>query len=325
MFAGVGGVCEACRQAGFTVSWANERDRRACITYRTNFPSHRLVEEDINSVSPADLGPVDVLTSGFPCQSFSVAGRKRLGFGDPERGHLFFTTARFIQALRPKAYLLENVRGLVNHDGGNTIRIIDETIRGLDYSFVPFILDAKQHGNVPQHRERIFIVGFRNEATGGPLTDEYRIPGAIPLTAKIGDCLSQDPVPRKYYLRSGSYMMPHFMETSCSRATLYQWRRSYVRENKSNVCPTLTANMGAGGNNVPFLFDKQGIRKLTPKETFNFQGFPSDFILPAGIADCHLYHQAGNSVAIPVVRRIAEELMRVLTITSSRDIGAFSE
>jgi len=319
MFAGVGGICLAFRKAGFRVAWANEWDRQACRTYRANFPDHRLIEGDINAVCPTDVGPVDVLTSGFPCQSFSIAiAGHRLGFKDENRGKLFFVTTRFIAGIRPRAYLLENVTGLVNHNKGNTIRVMEETIRELGYSFIPFVLDARKHGNIPQSRLRVFIVGFRDEAYGGPLTDQFSIPDPIPLTLTVGDCLSRAPVADKYYLPDGSYMHPHFAKMALSRNTLYQWRRSYVRESKSSACPTLTANMGSGGHNVPFLLDDRGIRKLTPGECFRFQGFPDDFVFASGMADCHLYKQAGNSVVVPVVKRIAEEIARVLTGGTTR-------
>jgi DNA (cytosine-5)-methyltransferase 1 len=317
MFAGVGGICSGFNQAGFTVAWANERDRHACTVYRANFPTQRLVEGDINDISPADLGPVDVLTSGFPCQPFSVAATGyRLGFKDPAgRGNLFFTTARFIEDLRPRAFLLENVRGLVGHDGGQTFRTIrDLMTRELGYSFRSFLLNAARHGNTPQHRERIFMIGFRGEAEGGQMTDAFRIPKPIPLIRTIHDCLSPDRPSKRYYLPDGHKRAPLFWSTRRSRNTVYQLRRSYVRENKSLLCPTLTANMGSGGNNVPFIFDEWGIRRLTPRECFNFQGFPKDFVFPSGMADCHLYHQAGNSVAVPVIRRIAEEIKRVLAV-----------
>ncbi len=317
LFAGVGGICLAFREAGFRVAWANEWDRHACRTYKANFPDHRLIEGDINGVCPTDAGPVDVLSSGFPCQSFSIAGH-RLGFDDENRGKLFFATARFVADLRPRAYLLENVKNLVSHDRGNTIRVMEKTLRELGYSFIPFILDARKHGNIPQCRQRIFIVGFRDEENGGPLTDQFRIPDPIPLTLTVSDCLSRAPVADKYFLPDGSYMHPHFARLALSRNTLYQWRRSYVRENRSSACPTLTANMGSGGHNVPFLLDDRGIRKLTPGECFRFQGFPHDFVLPSGTADCHLYKQAGNSVVVPVVRRIAEEIARVLTGGTTR-------
>ena len=324
MFAGVGGMCSAFTEAGFTVAWANEWDKHACITYRANFPAHRLFEGDVNAICPMDLGPVDVLTSGFPCQPFSVAATGyRFGFKDPAgRGNLFFTTARFVEELRPRAFLLENVKGLVGHDGGRTFRIIQNVMtRELGYSFLSFILDAAMHGNVPQHRQRIFVVGFRDEADGGPLTDTFRMPEPIPLTLTIRDCLSSDRPHEKYYLPADHKRAPLFWSTRRSRNTVYQLRRSYVRESKSLLCPTLTANMGSGGNNVPFIFDEWGLRRLTPRECFRFMGFPEDFVFPSGMADCHLYHQAGNSVAVPVVRRIAAEIRRVLVQTDKNAVS----
>jgi len=162
LFSGIGGICTAFKQADFEVSWANEFDKKACETYRENFKSIDLIEGDICKIKhPEKLGDVDVITSGFPCQAFSIAGYRK-GFDD-ERGNLFFETARFIDRLKPKAFLLENVRNLTAHDNGNTFKVIEDVIRKkLNYSFIPFVLDSKDYGNIPQTRSRIYIVGFSN-------------------------------------------------------------------------------------------------------------------------------------------------------------------
>jgi DNA (cytosine-5)-methyltransferase 1 len=306
MFAGVGGIALGFEQAKFEIRWANEFDVYACETYRANF-SHTLIEGDIKEVDSKTLPEVDVVTSGFPCQSFSLAGNRQ-GFKDP-RGNLFFETARVINDLRPKAFLLENVKNLKSHDKGRTIEIIENTLNDIGYSFIPSVLSAYQHGNVPQNRERIYVVGFRKDLK---FSKEFNIPKEIKLTKKIGDLLSKTSVEDKYYFKEDHKYVPMLKEVMTSRDTLYQWRRVYVRENKNNLCPTLTANMGAGGHNVPLLIDDKGYRKLTPRECFRFQGFPEHFKLPKNQANSRLYKQAGNSVTVPVIRRIASEIRKVL-------------
>ena len=256
---------------------------------------------------------MDVITSGFPCQAFSLAGYQK-GFKDP-RGNLFFETARVIKDLQPKAFLLENVKNLKSHDKGNTLKVIQRTIEDdLNYSFLSFVLSAYKHGNIPQSRERIYIVGFRKDIVN---RDKFIIPKEIPLRKKINDLLYKKKAKDKYYFKEDHKYMPLLKDTMISRETLYQWRRVYVRENKSNLCPTLTANMGSGGHNVPLLVDDFGYRRLTPRECFRFQGFPVSFKLLSSIADSHLYKQAGNSVTVPVIKRIANEIRKVL-LTSNK-------
>jgi len=309
LFAGIGGICYGFEQAGCKLKWANEFDPKACDTYRANF-KHQLYEEDIhNLTNPKDLGKVDIITSGFPCQAFSVAGYRK-GFKDP-RGNLFFETARFIESIQPKAFLLENVKNLKGHDQGRTFKIIEDVVKNeLGYSFIPFILNAKDYGNIPQTRERIYIVGFKD-----PLLEEhFNIPSKIKLTKSIHNMIDITRPDDKYYYPKSHQYYPELSKTIKSKDTLYQWRRVYVRENKSNVCPTLTANMGTGGHNVPLILDNNGIRKLTPKECVNFQGFPKKFKFPEDMANSHCYKQAGNSVVVPVIKRIAKEMLRVMSV-----------
>lgn len=329
MFAGVGGIALGFESSGFDVLWANEYDSNACKTYRNNF-KHKLHEADVSKLSPSDLGCVDVITSGFPCQAFSIAG-KREGFKDEKgRGNLFFETARFIDELRPKAFLLENVKNLVSHDKGDTFEVIRNCIeKDLGYSFIYFILNGYLHGGIPQNRERVYMVGFKDEA-GFPehsdqkylfydekhynsCTYDFIIPQPIKLKKTIKDIIDRRRKPSKYYFNKDHPYIPELKKVINSDDTLYQWRRTHVRINKKGLCPTLTANMGSGGHNVPLLKDHWGYRRLTPKECFKFQGFPDEFSLPEGVSDAQLYKQAGNSVVVPVIERIALEINRVLT------------
>jgi DNA (cytosine-5)-methyltransferase 1 len=159
-----------------------------------------------------------------------------------------------------------------------------------------------EYGNIPQNRERIYIVGFLDQDA----FNKFEFPNKIPLTKTIHDCLEENEVDDKYYYNDKP-IYEKIKDDITKKDTVYQWRRKYVRENKNGVCPTLTANMGTGGHNVPLVLNGKGIRKLTPRECANFQGFPKDYKLP-NIADSHLYKQFGNSVSIPVVQRIAENM-----------------
>jgi DNA (cytosine-5)-methyltransferase 1 len=174
------------------------------------------------------------------------------------------------------------------------------------HTFLLLPLNAMEYGNIPQNRERIYIVAFRESQD----FKNFEFPEPVPLTTRLTDCIDfENKVEEKYYYTKENCSFYDKLSEGIKRQdTVYQWRRVYVRENKSNVCPTLTANMGEGGHNVPLVLTKHGIRKLTPHECFNIQGFPKDFKLPEGMAQTHLYKQAGNSVVVPVIRRIAGQI-----------------
>ncbi len=307
-FAGVGGIELGFEQAGFKTVYANEFDRYAGETYRLNFPSVKFDDRDIRLVQPDEIPDFDVLLAGFPCQAFSVAGYRK-GFQDAKgRGNLFFELARIMEVKKPRVAFFENVKNLVGHDNGNTFRVICKTLNDLGYEVKEQVLNANQYGNVPQNRERIYIVAFRKEED----RLNFEMPEAIPLTKTIRDVIDfENPVSEKYYYNDHKCCFyDKLVESMKNPETIYQWRRKYVRENKSNVVPTLTANMGEGGHNVPLILANDGrIRKLTPRECFNVQGYPEKFKLPEQ-ADSHLYKQAGNSVVVPVIGRIAKNIMR---------------
>ena len=169
---------------------------------------------------------------------------------------------------------------------------------------------------MPQNRERIYMVGFKNKEE----CDKFYFPEPIPLTKTIHDITKpHEKKPEKYYYENSKYY-PMLKEAMVNKDTVYQLRRIYVRENKKGVCPTLTANMGTGGHNVPLIIDDFGIRKLTPKETLMLQGFPEDFKIPEKMADSHIYKQAGNSVTVTVIERIANNIVKVLKEFDSEDI-----
>ena len=306
LFAGIGGICYGFKQAGADIIWANEIDRDACKTYRLNFGDKYLIEGDIKDIDAETIPDIDILNGGFPCQAFSIAGYQK-GFND-ERGNLFFEIVRILKAKKPKAFLLENVKNLESHDNGNTFRVIKTELESLGYFVHHKVLNTMEYGNVPQNRERIYIVGFLSKDA----YDNFKYPEPILLSKRISDFINfNDKKDEKYYYTNSRYY--HILRQSITKQdTIYQWRRVYCRENKSNVCPTLTANMGTGGHNVPLVLDNYDIRKLTPEECVGFQGFPEEFKFPTEISNGAKYKQAGNSVSVPVVKRVVEELIKSL-------------
>lgn len=307
LFAGIGGICYGFKQAGAKIVWANELDKDACKTYRHNFGDKYLVEGDIKEIDPNTIPDIDILNGGFPCQAFSVAGYRK-GFDD-ERGNLFFEITRILEVKKPKAILLENVKNLEGHDHGNTFKVIKEQLELLGYYVHHKVLNTMEYGNVPQNRERLYIVGFLSKEA----FDKFKYPDEIPLSKTIHDIIDvTDKKPLGLYYENSKYY-PELVKTMTKKDTVYQWRRVYCRENKNNVCPTLTANMGTGGHNVPLILDDFGIRKLTPEECVGFQGFPKEFSFPSDIGNASKYKQAGNSVSVPVVKRIAENMIKAMS------------
>ena len=313
----MGGIELGFQQAGFETVWANEFDRYSSKTYRLNH-GNNLIEEDVHLLQGKELEPIDVLIAGFPCQAFSVAGYRK-GFRDP-RGNLFFEIARLVEELEtpPKAIMLENVKGLSNHDKGKNAEVIKDTLRVLGYSVFWNILNTSELTNVPQNRERTIIVGFRDEADWQDSKDiEFPLastnfdaiypPKSKKRNRSIRELLETD-VDEKYYYGPEKYMYKELRAVMKNPETAYQWRRKYVRENQNNEMFTLTANMGTGGHNVPLIIDDKGFRKLTPRECFNFQGFPKSFKLPSDVADGQLYKQAGNAVTVPLMKLIASKI-----------------
>ena len=311
LFAGIGGICLGFKEAGANIAWANEIDKFACQTYRENFDGAPYLDEgDIYEKSVPESVKIDIVAAGFPCQAFSIAGYRK-GFED-ERGVLYTQVLRIIQETSPKAVFLENVKNLKTHDHGNTYKVIRESLEAEDYEVDEVVLNTMKYGNIPQNRERIYVVGFKKRKDGTSAMKCFSFPDKIELTKTIHDIIDvtvkQDE--RLYYQPEHPYYS-RLNETMVNNDTVYQWRRVYVRENQSNVCPTLTANMGTGGHNVPIIRDNYGIRKLTPEECLGFQGFPDSYHFPE-MTNSHKYKQAGNSVSVPVIRRIAEKMIEAL-------------
>jgi DNA (cytosine-5)-methyltransferase 1 len=306
-FESAGGVCVL----------TSELDRHARDTYKaqrwkSQARDHVYIDdvEKIARMNPGKVPDFDVMVAGFPCQPYSIAGLRE-GLADAKgRGKVFLSMLSILAKKQPKAFLLENVKGMLSHDGGQTIRYMRHRLEQKGYRLTNSqVLNSMNHGGVPQNRERVFIVGYRDDLDVD--TSEFRWPNPIQLKSSLRDVLEKSGVDEKYFYSAEKYDCFPEIEAAVKRTdTAYQWRRVYVRENKSGVCPALTANMGSGGHNVPLVRIGGRIRKLTPRECARLQGFSENFILPPGMADSHLYHQFGNSVTVPLIRRIAREVVK---------------
>ncbi len=312
LFSGVGGIELGFIKNGFEILWSNDIDKDASITFGLNF-KHKHILSDIKEINGKDLESVDVLVGGFPCQAFSIAGYRK-GFDD-DRGNLFFEIVRLVNELKikPKVIFLENVKNFYTHDNGNTFKVVCNELNALGYDVLSEVMNTSEYTDIPQNRERTFIVCFNKKLKKqSEKFKEIFPPKKINKTKHIKNFLESEKIDEKFYYRSDRYMYKELVSTITSEDTVYQWRRQYVRENKKNQCPTLTANMGTGGHNVPLIKDKNGIRKLTMRECFNLQGFPKNFKLPKNIANSHLYKQAGNSVTVDMIALIASKIKSVL-------------
>lgn len=305
LFSGIGGIDLGFEQAGFEIAWANEIDAAACKTYRHNFPNTHLIEGDVRDVDPCILTDIDALVAGFPCQPFSIMGYRK-GFKDP-RGNLFFEISRFIDAKLPRIVFLENVRNLMKHDNGKTFLVVYNTLAQFGYSVKYKVINATDV-NIPQNRARIFIVAFRNIED----CERFTFPESIPLEATIDDIIDRrvwhDDI---YYYSPESRYFKILNAKIVDKTGIYRIDDSGVATRKWEKCPTLKANMGTYPDRVPIIRDDFGIRKLTPAECLAFQGFPKDYSFK-GISLESAYKQCGNSVVVPVIRRIAEKLHLIM-------------
>ena len=309
LFAGIGGFRIALQNLNGKCVYTSEWNKDAQKTYQANFgeiPFGDITKNKVKNFIPENF---DILCAGFPCQAFSIAGNRK-GFSET-RGTLFFDIEQIVERHRPKVVFLENVKNLVSHDKGKTFKVILEILeKKLGYKVFYKVLNSMTHANIPQNRERIFIVALN--PTTVKKYDKFTFPEKINLSKTIHDLIEHDKQEDKYYYSKDHKYYPELIKNMTNRDTMYQWRRVYVRENKSNVCPTLTANMGTGGHNVPLIKDNFGIRKLTPKECFAFQGYDMNkYVLP-DIANSKLYMQAGNSVTTNLIQRISQQILKVL-------------
>ena len=335
LFAGIGGCRLAFERAGGECVFTSEWNKYAELTYRTNFPddegSEHVFAGDITQVEVADIPDHDVLVAGFPCQPFSIAGVSKKnalgrphGFMDPTQGTLFFDVARIIEKRRPRAFLLENVRNLKSHDGGNTFRIIRQRLEDeLGYEFHYNVLDAR--ALVPQGRQRIFMVGFDKDvydnSSGFDFADldlrghfptmesvlhpdDGSGPEEAPFTDRWGVASEKYTLSPKLWLYLQNYKLKH-------RSAGNGFGFGLVSRNE--VARTLSARYYKDGSEI--LVDRgsdQRPRRLTPRECARLMGFPDGFEIP--VSDTQAYKQFGNSVVVPVVEAVARHLAAHLPI-----------
>ena len=317
LFAGTGAFSYAFMQTGnVEVVFANDMISHSKAIYDLNHPPPHasLTLKDLHDVKVEDIPAHHIITAGMPCQPFSIAGHQK-GFKD-KRANVFWKIMDIADHHNTPCIIIENVKNLVSHDKGNTFKTIKENLEQRNYYICAKVLNTAKITGVAQHRERIYLVCVKSKELFDEFNLDFSSVEKLPIThflengnanANANDTI----IPDKYYYTEASSTWNLVQEKITKKDTIYQYRRIYVRENKSNECPTLTANMGSGGHNVPLIRDDKGIRKLTPRECFNFQGFPATYKLPK-IADCNLYKLAGNAVSVPVVKLIADRLTPLL-------------
>ena len=304
LFAGTGAFTLAFQSTSLVdIVFCNDMVEHSKKIYDYNF-AHKLTLKNLNEVKDEDIPPHDILTGGFPCQPFSIAGLQE-GFKD-ERSNVFWKILSIIDYHQPKCVILENVKNLLTHDENKTFDTIKSNLESRGYYICYKVLNTSDITGIPQHRERIYIVCVKSKE----VFDKFSLEFPKIEKKKISEFLEED-IPEKYYYTEKSSTWNLVKNSVVKKDTIYQYRRVYVRENKSSECPTLTANMGSGGHNVPLILDSKGIRKLTPRECFNLQGFPLSYKLP-NMSDCNLYKLAGNAVSVPVVNLIASRIIPLL-------------
>ena len=301
LFAGIGGMRLAYESAGGKCVYSNAWNKWSQKTYFANFGEQP--EGDITKVDENTIPEHDILLAGFPCQPFSIAGvskknsmGKATGFEDKTQGTLFFDVCRILRAKRPKAFMLENVKNLKSHDHGNTFRVIMDSLNELDYQVFYQIIDGQSY--VPQHRERIIIVGF-DRRRYGPLIDfEFNLTPRTPKPV-LRDILDKN-VDDKYTLSD----------------KLWSYLRDYAAKHKAagngfgfgladpdGITRTLSARYYKDGSEILIPQPGKNPRRLTPRECARLQGFPDSFIIP--VSDTQAYRQFGNSVVVPLMRDVA--------------------
>jgi DNA (cytosine-5)-methyltransferase 1 len=323
LFAGIGGI-----RLGFDLAFgdrietvfASEWDLHAVKTYKANFGDDMEVAGDITAINETDIPDFDICLAGFPCQAFSLAGKKN-GFDDNfkgmARGTLFFEVARICAHHMPKVIFCENVKGLTTHDKGKTFEIIKGTLREMGYTVFSKVLNSRDFG-VAQNRERIYIVSFRNDIA----PEEFTFPEGNDSSKRIADIMEKDPVGVKYYLSTT------YLETLKRHRARHEAKGNgfgyEIRSLDDVAAAIVCGGMGRERNlviddrttdltpvsHIKGTVNTEGVRKMTPREWARLQGFPESFSLP--LADTHLYKQLGNSVTVPVIRAIAQKILEAL-------------
>jgi DNA (cytosine-5)-methyltransferase 1 len=311
LFAGIGGIRLAFKSQGGECVFTSEWDKFSQRTYEENFGEKPA--GDITKIAESEIPSHDVLLGGFPCQAFSVAGLKR-GFEDT-RGTLFFDIARITDLHRPSMLLLENVKGLLGHDKGRTLRVVCDALRAMDYNVMYKVLNAKDFG-VPQNRERVYIVAINKKKLGDV---GFVFPSPTGKPTRLGDILESD-VDEKYTL-SDRLWQGHQRRLKEHRARGNGFGYSLF-DSTSEYTSTISARYYKDGSEILVAQEGKNPRKLTPREAARLQGFPASFRIP--VSDGQAYKQFGNSVAVPVVTAIAKQMISVLLDPAARipfDVG----
>lgn len=323
LFAGIGGIRLGFDNAfGHNIQtvFISEWDDNAKITYRKNFKDTTEIAGDITQINESTIPSFDICLAGFPCQAFSLAGQRK-GFTDKfkgmARGSLFFDVARICTYHKPKVIFCENVKGLTIHDKGRTFNIIKGTLEEIGYTVHEKILNSRNFG-VPQNRERIYIVAFRNDID----SSSFVFPEPVDSNKQLQDIIEKECVPVKYYL-SNTYLETlrrhrarHEAKGNGFGYEIRKWdnvagaivcggmgreRNLIIDKRQNNRIPT---------THIKGKINEEGVRKLTPREWARLQGFPDSYILP--LADVHLYKQLGNTVTVPVIYEIAKKIKIIL-------------
>ena len=310
LFAGIGGMRIAFDKAGGRCVFSSEWNKFSQQTYKTNFGD--IPDGDITKIKAKDIPNHDILVGGFPCQPFSLAGvssKKALGrkhgFEDETQGTLFFDIVRIIREKKPKAFLLENVKNLKSHDKGKTFKVIMKKLQeDLEYDVHVKIVDASSV--VPQHRERIFIVGFKK-----PM--DFKFPKMIDKRPTLADIL-QKQVDEKYTLKDGTWnSLQRHKKKHQEKGNGFGFN---LVTNTKEIAKTLSARYYKDGAEILIAQKKKNPRKLTPRECASLMGFPKSFKIE--VSDNQAYRQFGNAVVVPVVKEIAKEIVRTLRLNKKR-------
>ena len=301
LFAGIGGMRLAFEENKGQCVFSSEWDKYCQRTYYENFGV--IPQGNIREVDANDIPDHDILVAGFPCQPFSIAGVSKknsmgraTGFKDKTQGTLFFDVARIIEAKRPKAFLLENVKNLKSHDHGRTWKVIEETLRELNYEIFPEVIDGK--GIVPQHRERIYIVGFDKERYGESAEFSFLI--RRPMAQKVLKGILDKKVDSKYTL---SDKLWEYLQAYAAKHKEKGNGFGYGLADLNGTTRTLSARYYKDGSEILIPQRNKNPRKLTPRECARLQGYPETFKIP--VSDTQAYKQFGNSVVVPLVTQIA--------------------
>lgn len=306
LFAGIGGIRLAYQKVGGKCVFSSEYNKFAKVTYEANFGE--VPFGDITQINEKNIPEHDLLLAGFPCQPFSIAGvskknslGKKHGFLDETQGTLFFDIARILKVKRPKAFMLENVKNLVSHDKGRTFDVIYNTLKKLNYSVHYKVLDGQHF--VPQHRERIIIVGFDRDVFGGQENFEFPKLNASKLAIK--EILEKKPDP-KYTL---SDKLWNYLQAHAAKHKAKGNGFGFGLTNLDGISRTISARYYKDGSEILIPQDGINPRRLTPRECARLQGFPDDFLIP--VSDNQAYRQFGNSVVTPLIHAIAKQVIKV--------------